>query len=79
MGHGQRRLAGYSAWGSKESDTTEHTADPLEKDIATHPSILVWEISWTEEPGGFQFMGLQRVGQWLLFLWSVGARACGLH
>ena len=36
--------------------------DPLEKKIATHSSILAWTISWTEEPGGLQLMGLQRVG-----------------
>ena len=36
--------------------------DPLEKEMATHSRILAWEISWTEEPGGLQFMGLQRVG-----------------
>ena len=36
--------------------------DPLEKGMATHPSILAWSIQWTEEPGGLQFMGLQRVG-----------------
>ena len=36
--------------------------DPLEKEIATHSSILAWEIPWTEEPGGLQSMGLQRVG-----------------
>ena len=36
--------------------------DPLEKDMATHSSILVWEISWTEEPTGLQSMGSQRVG-----------------
>ena len=36
--------------------------DPLEKRIATHSSILVWRIPWTEEPGGLQFMGSQRVG-----------------
>ena len=33
--------------------------DPLEKDMATHSSILAWRIPWTEEPGGLQFMGLQ--------------------
>ena len=33
--------------------------DPLEKGTATHSSILVWRIPWTEEPGGLQFMGLQ--------------------
>ena len=31
--------------------------------ISTHSSSLAWEIPWTEEPGGLQFMGLQRVGQ----------------
>ena len=36
--------------------------DPLEKGMATHSSILAWEIPWTEEPGGLQFMGSQRVG-----------------
>ena len=36
--------------------------DPLEKGIPIHCSILVWEIPWTEEPGGLQSMGLQRVG-----------------
>ena len=35
--------------------------DPLEKEMATHSNILAWEIPWTEEPGGLQFMGLQRV------------------
>ena len=35
--------------------------DPLEKELATHPSILAWEIPWTKEPGGLQFMRLQRV------------------
>ena len=33
----------------------------LEKETATHSSILVWKIPWTEEPGGVQSMGLQRV------------------
>ena len=32
--------------------------DPLEKEMANHSSILAWKISWTEEPGGLQFMGL---------------------
>ena len=34
--------------------------DPLEKKMATHSSILAWEILWTEEPGGLRFMGLQK-------------------
>ena len=33
----------------------------LEKEMATHSSILAWKIPWTEEPGGLQSMGLQRV------------------
>ena len=37
--------------------------DPLEKGKATHSSILAWRISRTEEPGGLQSMGLQRVRQ----------------
>ena len=36
--------------------------DPLEKEMATHSSILSWEIPWTEEPGGLQSTGSQRVG-----------------
>ena len=36
--------------------------DPLEEEMATHSNILAWEIPWTEEPGGLQSMGLQRVG-----------------
>ena len=36
--------------------------DPLEEDMATHSSILAWRIPRTEEPGGLQSMGSQRVG-----------------
>ena len=36
--------------------------DPLEKETATHSSILAWRIPWTEEPDRLQFMGLQRLG-----------------
>ena len=35
--------------------------NPLEKGVATHSSILAWEIPWTEEPGSLQSIGLQRV------------------
>ena len=35
--------------------------DPLEEEMATHSSILAWEIPWTEEPEGLQSRGLQRV------------------
>ena len=36
--------------------------DSLEKGMATHSSIFAWGMSWTEEPGGLQSMGLQRIG-----------------
>ena len=36
--------------------------DPLQEDMATHSSALAWRIPGTEEPGGLQFMGSQRVG-----------------
>ena len=52
--------------------------DPLEKEMAAYSSILAWEIPWTEEPGGLQFMGLQRVGHSLvihhLFLNKTGSK-----
>ena len=38
-----------------------HWDDPLEKEMATHCSILAWKTLWTEEPGGLQSMGSQRV------------------
>ena len=37
--------------------------DPLEKEMATHSSILAWRIPWTEEPGGLSSMGLQNQTQ----------------
>ena len=43
-------------WGSIPS-----WEDPLGKEMATHSSILAWEIPWTEEPGGQHSMGSQRV------------------
>ena len=38
-----------------------HQEDPLEEETALHSSTLVWKIPWTEEPGGLQYLGLQRV------------------
>ena len=35
--------------------------NPLEKEMATHSSVLAWKIPWVEEPGGLQSMGSQRV------------------
>ena len=37
--------------------------DPLKKEMATQSSVLAWKIPWTEEPGGLEFMGSQRVGR----------------
>ena len=53
--------------------------DPLEKEMATHSSILAWKILWTEEPGRLQFMGSQRVGHnWAtLLLLGQGLRNIG--
>ena len=53
----------------KNRPTTQETRvwclgqeEPLEKEMATHSSIPVWRIPWTEKPGGLQSMGSQRVG-----------------
>jgi len=53
----------------KESPSKQKTwvrslgqGDPLKKEMATSSSILAWEVLWTEDPGGLQSMGLQRVG-----------------
>ena len=59
---------GCSPWGHEESDTTEATEQQqqqqskAEKAMAPHCSTLAWKIPWTEEPGGLQAMGSQRVG-----------------
>ena len=61
--HGQRSLVGCSAWGRQELDTTEQLHfHPLEKEMATHSSVLAWRIPGTEEPGGLPSMGSHRVG-----------------
>ena len=41
-------------------ETWVRSLDPLEKEMATHSSILAWRIPWTEEPGGLQFMESQK-------------------
>ena len=64
--YGRRSLVGCSPWGHKESGTTDFTftfhCHALEKEMATHSSILAWSIPGTEEPGGLLSMGLHRVG-----------------
>ena len=44
--------------------------DPLEEEMATHSRILAWKIPWTEEPGGLQSMGSQRVGHDFTFTFT---------
>ena len=61
--HGRRSLVGCSPWGCEESGMTEQLHfHALEKEMATHSSILAWRIPWTEEPGGLQSTRSQRVG-----------------
>ena len=47
--------------------------DPLEKEMATHSSILAWRIPWTEEPRGLQSMGSSLLGTGSPQLWRAGA------
>ena len=65
--HGWRSLLGYSPWGQEESDLTERLHfhfhfHALEKEMATHSSVLAWRIPGTGEPGGLPPMGSHRVG-----------------
>ena len=61
--------ASLMAWMMKNLPVLQETEvrslgqeDPLEKGMASHSSILAWRTPWTEEPGGLQSTGLQRVG-----------------
>ena len=63
-------MFGVCTWLSKNLSAMQETQvrslgqeDPLEKEMETQSSILAWTIPWTEEPGGLQSMGSQRVGQ----------------
>ena len=47
------------AYQSRRCSSVPGLGDPLEKEMATHSSILAWKIPWTEEPSGLQPMGLQ--------------------
>ena len=61
--HGQRSLVGCSPWSRKEMDMTERLHfHALEKEMATHSSILAWRIPGTGEPGVLPSMGSHRVG-----------------
>ena len=64
--HGRRSLVAFSPWGREESDMTERLHffhfHALEKEMATHSSVLAWRIPGTAEPGGLPSMGSHRVG-----------------
>ena len=59
-------LSGKGSTCNQKSQETQFQSlgreDPLEKEMATQSSILAWRIPWTEEPGGLQSIGSQRVG-----------------
>ena len=54
------RVVGRGPWNCKESDMTERLP-ALEKEMATHPSVLAWRIQGKGEPGGLLSIGLHRV------------------
>ena len=63
--HGRRSLVGCSPWHCEKSDTTEQLHfhfHALEKEMATHSSVLAWRIPGTGEPSGLLPMGSHRVG-----------------
>ena len=64
--HGRRSLVGCSPWGREESRLSDFTLTfhfhALEKEMATHSSVLAWRIPGMVEPGGLPSMGLHRVG-----------------
>ena len=65
ISHGRRSLVGCSTWGREESDTSERLHfhfHALEKEMATHSSVLAWRIPGTGEPGGLPSLGSHRVG-----------------
>ena len=74
--HGRRSLVGCSPWGREESERLHFHFSALEKEMATHSSVLAWRIPETREPSGLPSMGLHRVGH----DWSdLAAAAAVLH
>ena len=49
-----------NAGGTRDVGSIMGWEDPLEEEMATHSSFLAWKISWTEEPGGLESMGVQK-------------------
>ena len=82
--HGRRSLVGCSPWGREESDTTERldfhfSFHALEKEMATHSSVLVWRIPGTGGPGGLPSMESHRVGHHWSDLAAAAAADIRLH
>ena len=74
--HGRRSLVGCSPWGHEESDMAEQLHfHALEKEMATHSSVLAWRIPGMGEPGGLPSMESHRVGD----DWSDTAAAAYIH
>ena len=68
---------GCNPWGCEESDMTERLHfHELEKEMATHSSVLAWRIPGTGEPGGLPSMGSHRVGHDLINLAAAAAVLC---
>ena len=61
MGFPHRSVGKDSACNAEDPSSISLSGKPLEEGMATHSSVLAWEIPWTEEPGGLQSMGSQRV------------------
>ena len=59
MGFPGNSVSKESAYSSENQVQSLGWEDPLEKEMATHSSILAWKIQWTEEPGGLQSTGLR--------------------
>ena len=76
--HGQRSLVGCSPWGRLSNVTFTFHFHALEKEMATHSSVLAWRIPGTEEPGRRPSMGSHRVGHDWSDLAAAAARDNGL-
>ena len=61
MGFPSSSDAKESTCNSEDPGSIPGEEDPLEEEMATHSGILAWRIPWTEEPGGLQSVGSQRV------------------
>ena len=69
-----------SAWNAGDLGSVPCQEDPLEEDMAIHSSIFAWRVPLTQEPGGLQYVGLQRVkDDWAWTLSRTTGQSLGLH